>query len=142
VDWPSADYWRELAVHYPKAKVILTVRDPESWLRSTQKTIFGPMNTLMVGDTPIGRTMRAISRRHFGGDPHDRSACLAGYQAHNAGSRRELPAERLLVLDMAEGWDALCHFVGVPVPDGPFPRANSTDEWLERAPAGQASPAA
>ncbi len=28
VDWPAAAYWRELAEHYPHAKVILTVRDP------------------------------------------------------------------------------------------------------------------
>src|SRR3954452_7833833 len=35
VDWPSADYWSALAAHYPQGKVILTVRDPESWFRST-----------------------------------------------------------------------------------------------------------
>jgi hypothetical protein len=29
VDWPGARYWRELAVHYPDAKVVLTVRDPD-----------------------------------------------------------------------------------------------------------------
>ena len=130
VDWPSADYWSELAAHYPKAKVVLTVRDPESWFRSTQATIFGPANVLMSSDSAIGRTMRAITR-HFGGDPHDRSACLSGYHAHNAAVQRGLPAERLLLLDMAEGWEPLCHFLEVPVPATPFPRANSTEDWLE-----------
>ena len=140
VDWPSADYWRELATHYPEAKVILTVRDPESWYRSTQDTIFGPANILMSSDSAIGRTMRAITR-HFGGDPHDRSACLVGYAAHNDKVRRDLPAERLLVLDMSEGWKPLCDFLKVPVPATPFPRANSTDEWLERASARMAAAA-
>lgn len=134
VDWPAADYWRELAHHFSHAKIILTVRDPESWFRSTQETIFGPINTLMSDDaSAVGLTMRAINARHFGGRPNDRAACLAGYEAHNAAVRREVPPERLLVLDVAEGWDPLCRFLGVPAPDTPFPRANSTDEFREHA---------
>jgi hypothetical protein len=39
VDWPGARYWRELARHYPNAKVILTVRDPDDWFDSVQATI-------------------------------------------------------------------------------------------------------
>ena len=30
---------------------------------------------------------------------------------------------------MKEGWKPLCDFLGVPVPDKPFPRVNSTEEW-------------
>ena len=33
-DYPACSYWRELADHYPDAKVILTVRDPDSWFDS------------------------------------------------------------------------------------------------------------
>src|ERR1700712_5108190 len=33
VDWPAATFWRELAHAYPEAKVILSLRDPESWYR-------------------------------------------------------------------------------------------------------------
>ena len=39
VDWPSAAYWRDLAGYYPEAKIILTVRSPESWFASMEKTI-------------------------------------------------------------------------------------------------------
>jgi hypothetical protein len=39
-----------------------------------------------------------------------------------------LPPERLLVFSPKEGWEPLCAFLGVPVPDGPFPRVNSRDE--------------
>ena len=38
-DWPGARYWRELARHWPEAKVILTVRDPDAWFDSVQATI-------------------------------------------------------------------------------------------------------
>ena len=39
VDWPGARVWRELARHWPEAKVILTVRDPDEWFDSVQATI-------------------------------------------------------------------------------------------------------
>ena len=44
VDWPGCDYWRELVELFPSAKVILSTRDPESWYRSTQNTIFNQSN--------------------------------------------------------------------------------------------------
>ena len=39
VDWPGARYWRELAGHFPNAKVILSVREPDAWFDSVQATI-------------------------------------------------------------------------------------------------------
>ncbi len=38
-DYPACNYWRELAAHYPDAKVVLTVRDPDSWFDSVSETI-------------------------------------------------------------------------------------------------------
>src|SRR5579875_2163488 len=38
-DWPGGYFYRELAEHYPDAKVLLSVRDPESWERSFRQTI-------------------------------------------------------------------------------------------------------
>ena len=43
VDWPSARWWREIAAHYPDAKVLLSVRDPEAWYKSMSDTIYQPM---------------------------------------------------------------------------------------------------
>jgi hypothetical protein len=34
-----------------------------------------------------------------------------------------------LVFDVAEGWAPLCRFLDVPVPDGPFPHMNSTEQF-------------
>jgi hypothetical protein len=42
--------------------------------------------------------------------------------------RRTIPRERLLVLDVKQGWEPLCEFLGVPVPSKPFPRLNSREE--------------
>ena len=39
VDYPMSLFWRDLARLYPKAKVILTVRDPVKWYQSVRSTI-------------------------------------------------------------------------------------------------------
>jgi hypothetical protein len=36
--------------------------------------------------------------------------------------KAHVPADRLLVWDVREGWEPLCKFLQVPVPDKPFPR--------------------
>jgi len=45
---------------------------------------------------------------------------------------KEVPADRLLVWQVKEGWGPLCQFLGVPVPDLPFPNVNDTPTMLER----------
>ena len=129
VDWPVGDYWRELAAHYPDAKVILTVRDPEKWFKSTQATIFSSLNTFAQHDNALGKTMRAIGARHFGGALNDHDICVAAFARHNAAVKNGGLGDRLLVYQISEGWDPLCRFLGVPIPATPFPAANSTDEF-------------
>ena len=46
--------------------------------------------------------------------------------------KSEVPADRLLVWEVKEGWEPLCQFLGVPVPDQPFPRLNDTEEQQSR----------
>lgn len=51
--------------------------------------------------------------------------CLDILQAHEAKVRSLVPKDQLLEMDLSEGWEPLCKFLGVPVPkDTPFPRAN------------------
>ncbi|NJL73290.1 MAG: sulfotransferase family protein, partial [Candidatus Competibacteraceae bacterium] len=40
VDWPACAFYKEQAAHFPKAKVILTVRDMKTWYESCMSTIF------------------------------------------------------------------------------------------------------
>jgi hypothetical protein len=145
VDWPAASYWRELAAHYPDAKVVLTVRDPDRWFASASSTVFRlqyvvqrwwgrPLRRLVPLLNPglglfLDMNDRAIRDRVFGGRYPDRAAGVAAFERHVAEVRRALPADRLLVYDVAEGWAPLCAFLGRPVPDAPFPRANDSDDF-------------
>ena len=50
-------------------------------------------------------------------------------QRHIAEVQKAIPAERLLIYQLGEGWNPLCHFLDVPVPEAPFPRRNSAIEF-------------
>jgi hypothetical protein len=126
VDWPACNYWRELMARYPDAKVILSLRDPESWFRSTQATIFS--DEVQGGAPPA---IVKILTDVVGKDLHDRAKCIAAFERHNAAVRDGVPAGKLLVFDAKQGWGPLCAFLGVPVPDAPFPSVNTTDDFRQ-----------
>jgi Sulfotransferase domain len=56
-DAPSLVVYRELADHYPDAKVILTMRNPESWWRSASATVHASRKFSQTSDSPINRMM-------------------------------------------------------------------------------------
>ncbi|WP_131738172.1 sulfotransferase family protein [Actinomadura roseirufa] len=153
VDWPASAYWRELAEHYPDAKVILTVRDPERWWDSVSTTVFAGavadrrpsarrrvIRWLVARRAPdfalYPRMARAIIvDRVFGGRVDDRAHVLAVFERHVEQVTAALPADRLLVHRAADGWEPLCAFLGVPVPDVPYPRANERAAFRRKRPA-------
>ena len=64
----------------------------------------------------------------FGGLP-GKAAAIAAYRRVGREVRETVPPDRLLVFTPADGWGPLCAFLGVPVPDAPFPRSNGRDEF-------------
>jgi hypothetical protein len=67
----------------------------------------------------------------LGGQTLDKERALAAFRQRTADVRAAIPAGRLLVFDVAEGWEPLCRFLGVKVPDEAFPRLNSTEQFWE-----------
>jgi Sulfotransferase domain len=126
VDWPGVNYWRDIARAFPLAKVVLTVRDPLAWVDSTRKTVFA----MRFSDpaTQLGQ-LNIKHIRHLYELRDDTAALVAAFDQHNEAVQREIPAERLLVYDVAEGWEPLCAFLDVPVPEAPMPRLNSTESF-------------
>jgi hypothetical protein len=70
-----------------------------------------------------------VQDQTFGCPADDREGVLAAYRRREAKVRAEIPPGRLLVFDVAEGWEPLCRFLGVPMPDEPFPKVNSGEEF-------------
>jgi len=127
-DYPACNYWRELAEHYPDAKVILTVRDPDSWFESVRETIFSDGMQGSLRGSPAGAMMQGLIFDVFGDRIGDRAFMTDWFARRNHQVVDALPPERLLVFSPKEGWEPLCAFLSVPVPPEPFPRVNSRDE--------------
>jgi hypothetical protein len=138
VDWPNATFYKDLADAYPDAKVILTVRDPEDWYASTQSTIF-KQDIAPDTDNPFLRMVGKVVYDLFDRRMHDKDHVISVYETHNARVQAVIPAERLLVYRVTEGWPPLCGFLGVPVPTGPMPKVNAREDFPHRAAAGGAA---
>jgi hypothetical protein len=145
VDWPGCSFYRELLRHYPEAKVILTVRDPERWYDSAKETIYFVRHAIPPWTRVILPRMRVFRRMldriawdgMFRGRFEDRAFAIDTFNRHNDQVRRDVPAERLLVYQVSEGWVPLCAFLGVAVPEGkPFPHLNDAAEFRARVERG------
>jgi hypothetical protein len=138
-DFPAALYYREFMQQYPNSKVVLTVRDADKWYESATNTIlreipsfflalirfFGLFSKTAQAYPAIHHyAVRIIHRGIFEGRVHDREHTKAIFNAWNEEVTRTVPAERLLVFQVKDGWEPLCHFLGVSVPSTPFPRSN------------------
>ncbi len=137
VDWPSTYFWREIAAHYPRAKIILSHRPDEQWLGSIRATIFTSLKRWQERPEgpprDLGRmAYELIVERTFSGRIDDDAHVLSVYRAHNEAVKRAIAPDRLLVYDIAEGWEPLCRFLDVAVPTTPIPRTNSTEEFIAR----------
>ena len=137
VDWPGVAFYKELAHRYPQAKVLLSVRDPERWYESTRKTIYttvdhSPEMIAAVGPAPRLND-ELIWKRTFGGNFEDRRHAIEVFERHNEEVKEHVPAERLLVYEVKDGWGPLCEFLGVEVPKAkPFPHLNDTEAFIKR----------
>lgn len=131
VDYPGAAYWRQLTAHYPDAKVLHTVRDPDRWFESTQATIFAPGSLAVRQEGPMAAFFASFIG-DLAGHLHDRAFMTDYFRRHTEEVRRTIPPERLLVYEAGQGWEPLCAFLGVPVPAEPYPSENSRAEFVAR----------
>jgi len=145
VDWPSTYFWKTLIADNADAKVILTLRDAEAWYASALNTIFARMHAFAAVLSTDGAPVDPARRAHmqmvqtivvdstFGGSL-DRDHAIAVFNAHNDEVRRTVPPERLLVYEPGEGWDRLCAFLRVPLPEAPYPKVNTTADFTNQFP--------
>ena len=68
----------------------------------------------------------------FDGRFEDKDYAIEVFERHNAEVQRRIPEDRLLVFDVKSGWEPLCEFLRVDVPDEPFPRTNDTADMRRR----------
>lgn len=131
VDFPGSTRWKDIAAAFPDAKILHTVRDPDRWYDSTYETIYQARTLLprwMRVHTPAGRYFAMndalVWSGVLDGAMEDRSRAIEIYEAWTADVVASVPPERLLVFEVSQGWEPLCAFLDVPVPDTAFPHVN------------------
>ncbi|KAF7194466.1 hypothetical protein HII31_04271 [Pseudocercospora fuligena] len=154
-DTPVVWFHRELLEAYPEAKVILTLRDsPEQWWQSQMNTLIKYMSSMTFPAPGIWTSLVGIfgpPKRTIDKLSAEISLNYAMYQDllrdsqtgtrdaqkfyvdHAEDVKTLVPKERLLVMNVKDGWKPLCAFLEKDVPPWDFPRANSGEEFLENA---------
>jgi hypothetical protein len=140
-DLPGALFYQQLLVQYPHAKIILTVRDPESWWKSVSETI--------APAPPVWRWIYRLANLHpsaafhqlteyciwkpFCGGSHNartKEIMIQAFVAHNEKVQATVPADKLLIMHVKEGWGPLCQFLGCKEPTGvAFPKSWDSEEF-------------
>lgn len=138
VDWPSCNFWEVQLEQFPDARVVLSERDPERWYDSVMNTIYPGSLQRRESDDPADRAwadmaFELIWDGTFHGRIEDREHAIDVYLAHNDYVKSHAPPDRLLVFEASQGWEPLCGFLGRPVPEEPYPRVNTTEEFQARS---------
>ncbi len=149
VDFPGCLYHKELAEYYPKSKVILSLRDAESWYDSVSSTIYSfdpgvALKLKMVCSMPFSATARnlfktimlnneSIWKRHFAGRFEEREYAIERYHTHIDDVKRNIASDRLLLHRAEDGWEPICAFLDKEVPSSPYPNANAQEDFHAHA---------
>lgn len=140
-DFPSCVFWREQLQAYPGAKVILSIRDPEKWLKSCNDTIFTSIPTSPLEPFGIrvfryllgmGPMLESVIAKLFAKYDWSHDNLIKQFKAHNQAVIDECSKDKLLVFEVSQGWEPLCKFLDKPIPDVPFPNVNDTKEFRAR----------
>jgi hypothetical protein len=129
-DTPVSATYRALDAAYPSSRFILTVRDRASWLGSCRRYWAERLTPNLASAPPEwAEYINLVNRSVYGTAAYDAVRFADAYTQHVARARRYF-AERpdvYLELDICggQGWEALCGFLGVEVPQRPFPFANA-----------------
>ena len=142
VDWPGCTYWDQLVETWPDAPVLLNIRDKDGWYQSCLQSIHAAAEAGTRGElgggtqpAPSFEVMKVINGivwdGTFKGRFRDKEFAFETFDRHYEGVRSAIPEDRMLEWDIKEGWEPLCSFLGVDVPDEPFPHLNDTAAFRE-----------
>lgn len=133
-DAPGTGLIPELLELYPDAKVICTVRDAEAWERSMVGVASASTKWFLRGVLLPLPTMRhfvdyinALRDQWLYLYGETEPPTRVSYNRHMEWLKEIVPADRLVFLEVKDGWEPLCKALGKDIPDVPFPRINDSE---------------
>ena len=126
--------YRELDQVCPGSRFILTERGDDSWLRSIRGHLHPKSKaTRMDSQIPLQRFVRArMFNGHLWFEEAFADDYLQAYRGHSRAVKEYFRGrDNLLVMDVekGDGWETLCDFLGVDIPETPFPWKNRRTWW-------------
>ena len=151
VDFPGYPWYKQHMKRYPDAKIILTIRDFESWYKSVTSTVWkaGPqtpgekikmMGKLLASSRArnVVKCIKFFKKTFFAGELQgrfeDKEFAQKVWEDHITNVKTSVPSENLLVYDVRDGWGPLCAFLGKPEPAEPLPHLNKKENFKEMLP--------
>lgn len=136
-DGPAFYFVEPLLATFPDARVVLLTREEGAWADSyrRQKEVERKYRWLAVLSPKLWKIFQvadASERVSMGSDMFVGWLYKWKFRLHNDRVRAVVPKERLLEFRVDQGWAPLCEFLGVDVPDGPFPHENANAGDYER----------
>ncbi|KAL8647579.1 MAG: hypothetical protein Q9226_006371 [Calogaya cf. arnoldii] len=121
-DFPAALFAPELISAYPEAKVVLSNRDIDQWHRYDISAVDPP-------SAPWAEMFYKMWRIFAKGD-FARYGKRA-FHEHYERVRELVPSDRLLEYRVSEGWEPLCRFLDVDIPDCRYPAGNKQESFRQ-----------
>jgi hypothetical protein len=120
-DIPVALFYKELDRTWSNSKFILTIRDQIPWLNSCRKKI--KSNTIVDPVKLKGVFSIAVRAAVYGKPFYDEQSYISAYQRHIDSVLEYFDHRKsdLLIMDVKEGWNPLCDFLGKDIPELDFP---------------------
>lgn len=149
VDSPFCFHYDLAMKLFPDAKVVLTVREPNSWVNSLKETALIPTYYSYIPvyifsnlfPNYLNSWANDESLKGWSGKLLESARCneriSRQLKALDNGKGADffqewineveviVPPERLLKFSVKEGWGPLCEHLGLPIPDVPFPKVNN-----------------
>ena len=135
VDIPGNFFYEEILECFPDCKVVLSEREEDSWVKSAVnhfEKIAGTRSYITYLLSMLSATVGKLSYvSHssrcalFGSlNPKSTYVFRKRYRIHNQRVKSIVPADKLLVYNVKQGWKPLCDFLGCAAPSVPFPHEN------------------
>ena len=101
--------------------MILTWRTAENWWDSIERTL---LPVILQSKDKNTFANAIVNARSFDGRAGEREYAIIKYEENVETVKNRVPAGRLLIHELGDGWEPLCAHLGVSIPDEPYPQTN------------------
>nr|XP_026690220.1 uncharacterized protein LOC100186200 [Ciona intestinalis] len=137
VDLPHSYFFDKFLERWPKSKVILMTRDEDAWFTSYKNMVEKAQKNYCIllifyYLSPCIKRMAdwylKLSEITVGSGKPEPFLWKTWLRRHNAYVRVTVPRDQLLEFDVKEGWEPLCTFLNLEIPDEEFPCENKAGQ--------------